>query len=85
MRVMTWNLWWRFGPWEQRAAAIRQVIAAEAPDIVCLQEVWSLDGDSIASWLGAERSPTTRSRAGVPMVVPGSTTRSCPASRWPMS
>ena len=54
MRVMTWNLWWRFGPWEQRAAAIRQVIASEAPDIVCLQEVWSLDGDSIASWLGAE-------------------------------
>jgi endonuclease/exonuclease/phosphatase family metal-dependent hydrolase len=53
MRVMTWNLWWRFGPWEQRAAAIASVIAAEQPDIVCLQEVWSLAGDSLAARLGA--------------------------------
>ena len=40
LRVMSWNLWWRFGPWEARAPAIAATLAAEAPDIVCLQEVW---------------------------------------------
>jgi len=25
MRVLTWNLWWRFGPWEERRKAILTV------------------------------------------------------------
>ncbi|MFT7645474.1 MAG: endonuclease/exonuclease/phosphatase family metal-dependent hydrolase [Candidatus Poriferisodalaceae bacterium] len=41
MRVVTWNLWWRFGPWEARQAAIAQSLVAMNPDIVCLQEVWA--------------------------------------------
>ena len=48
MRVMTWNLWWRFGPWHERQAAIAQVITDQQPDIVFLQEVWS-DGDDSAA------------------------------------
>ena len=43
MRVMTWNVWGRFGPWERRAAAIVATIRAVDPDIVLLQETW-LDG-----------------------------------------
>lgn len=42
---MTWNLWWRFGPWDQRQPAIIRVLAATNPDVVCLQEVWSRHGD----------------------------------------
>ena len=38
--VMTWNLWWQFGPWQERAPAIAATLAREAPDIICLQEVW---------------------------------------------
>jgi endonuclease/exonuclease/phosphatase family metal-dependent hydrolase len=41
---MTWNLWWRFGPWEARQPAIASVLAAEAADVVCLQEVWAQEG-----------------------------------------
>ena len=41
LRVMTWNLWWRFGDYDARQRAIRQVIAEVDPDIVCLQEIWS--------------------------------------------
>jgi endonuclease/exonuclease/phosphatase family metal-dependent hydrolase len=41
---MTWNLWWRFGPWEERFAAIVATIARENPDVVCLQELWASDG-----------------------------------------
>ncbi len=48
MRVMTWNIWWRFGEWQAREAAIAAVVHAEQPDLLFLQEVWSLDGDSAA-------------------------------------
>ena len=40
---MTWNLWWRFGPWEARQAAIATVLEEQDADIVCLQEVWAED------------------------------------------
>jgi endonuclease/exonuclease/phosphatase family metal-dependent hydrolase len=44
VRVMTWNLWWRFGPWEERFAAIVATIVEQDPDVVCLQELWASDG-----------------------------------------
>lgn len=48
MRVMTWNLWWRFGPWREREPAIAAVVEHERPDLVLLQEVWGFEGDSAA-------------------------------------
>jgi endonuclease/exonuclease/phosphatase family metal-dependent hydrolase len=45
MRVLTWNLWWRFGPWEDRADAITEVLRAQAADVVFLQELWSVGRD----------------------------------------
>ena len=54
VRVATWNLWGRNGPWEAREDAITRVRAAEAPDLVCLQESWiGGDGPSQAARLGA--------------------------------
>lgn len=41
MRILTWNLWWRHGPWQQRQAAIATVLAEAAPDLCGLQEVWA--------------------------------------------
>jgi endonuclease/exonuclease/phosphatase family metal-dependent hydrolase len=49
MRVMTWNVWGRFGPWERRAPGIVRVIRDTAPDVVLLQEAWIDDA-------GAEQS-----------------------------
>ena len=40
---MTWNLWWRFGPWQARQQAIERTLAAVAPDVVMLQEVWATE------------------------------------------
>ncbi|MFC4031521.1 endonuclease/exonuclease/phosphatase family protein [Streptomyces polygonati] len=59
MRVMTWNLWWRFGGWRERREAIARTLEAERPDVLGLQEVWgSADGTgpdgNLAGWL-AER------------------------------
>jgi endonuclease/exonuclease/phosphatase family metal-dependent hydrolase len=53
LRVASWNLWWRFGPWEQRAPAITATLRDVDADVVCIQEVWGAeDGATFASVLG---------------------------------
>jgi endonuclease/exonuclease/phosphatase family metal-dependent hydrolase len=54
IRVVTWNLWWRFGPWRERAAAIRSVLLDTRPDICGLQEVWADGERNLASELAKE-------------------------------
>lgn len=59
LRVATWNIWWRFGPWEARLPLIIEELRRVHADIVCLQEVWGADdtssADVIADALGYER------------------------------
>jgi endonuclease/exonuclease/phosphatase family metal-dependent hydrolase len=50
LRVATLNIWNRFGPWEERLAAIRAGVGALSPDLLGLQEVVRLapgDGDGL--------------------------------------
>jgi endonuclease/exonuclease/phosphatase family metal-dependent hydrolase len=54
VRIVTWNLWWRFGPWEARRPAILTTLRELAPDVVTLQEVWADDGENLAGWLAGE-------------------------------
>ncbi|MEV0718815.1 endonuclease/exonuclease/phosphatase family protein [Asanoa sp. NPDC050611] len=54
VRVMTWNLWWRFGEPERRRAAILAVLREQRPDLVGLQEVWADDDTNLAGWLADE-------------------------------
>ena len=54
MRAMTWNLWWRFGPWEQRRDAILAVLRDLRPDAVGMQEVWGQGGNNLAGWLAEQ-------------------------------
>jgi endonuclease/exonuclease/phosphatase family metal-dependent hydrolase len=46
MRVVTWNVWGRYGEWEQRQAGIEEVLAGVGPDVVCLVETWRAGDDS---------------------------------------
>lgn len=84
MRVMTWNLWWRFGPWEQRQPAIdREVVAVDA-DLLLLQEVWSDpdDGDQAARLAGLTGFELARStRPGGEQYRFGNAV----LSRWPIA
>ena len=45
MRVLSWNLWWRYGPWEQRQQAIAATLADVRPDLCGFQEVWGGPGE----------------------------------------
>ncbi len=49
MRIVSWNLWWRFGPWEQRREAIAATLAEVGPDVCGLQEVWATPGENLAA------------------------------------
>ena len=54
VRIVTWNLWGRFGAWRDRAEAIAAVLRAARPDICGLQEVWSANGAKLAERLAEE-------------------------------
>lgn len=41
MRIVTWNVWGRFGRWRERQAGIEDTLATAAPDVVCLVESWA--------------------------------------------
>ena len=53
LRVLSWNLWWRFGPWEARRPAIAATLARLEADVICLQEVWDDGQVSFAEVLAA--------------------------------
>ncbi len=53
MRILTWNLWWRYGPWQRRFDAIAQTLADIGPDVCGLQEVWGDGGENLAADLAA--------------------------------
>jgi endonuclease/exonuclease/phosphatase family metal-dependent hydrolase len=41
LRILTWNVWGRYGQWQERQAAIEDAVVAANPDLVCLIESWS--------------------------------------------
>ena len=51
---MTWNLWWRYGPWAERYDSIKATLSGVGADIIALQEVWGVGGTDLAAKLGRE-------------------------------
>ncbi len=63
LRVLSWNVWWRFGPWEARQPAIAATLAASGADLIGLQEVSAEDGghnqaEELAAGLGYHLAQT---------------------------
>ena len=54
VRVLTWNIWWRYGPWERRRPAIAATLARLDADVIALQEVWSDETTNLAAELAVE-------------------------------
>jgi endonuclease/exonuclease/phosphatase family metal-dependent hydrolase len=94
MRIVTWNLWWRHGPWQERRKAIAAVLAETAPDVCGLQEVWGgtdEDAENLAAeladqlgmhWCWAPLPISARRRAehGGDMAIGNAV-----LSRWPIA
>jgi endonuclease/exonuclease/phosphatase family metal-dependent hydrolase len=92
MRIMTWNLWWRHGPWQQRRGAIAATLADLAPDVCGLQEVWGGgdDGENLAGeladrlgrhwcWAALPLSPRRQAEHGTGLAIGNAV-----LSRWPI-
>jgi endonuclease/exonuclease/phosphatase family metal-dependent hydrolase len=54
LRIITWNVWGRYGPWEARERAIATTLASHRPDLVVLVEAWRTADDDQARRLAAE-------------------------------
>ena len=54
LRVLTWNIWWRYGPWERRRPAIAATLTEIDADVIALQEVWSDETTNLAAELATE-------------------------------
>lgn len=53
LRVLTWNVWGRLGPWQARETIIRETLRDTQADIVALQECWcDRQGHTLAERLG---------------------------------
>jgi exonuclease III len=84
LRVVTWNIWGRYGHWQARQAGIEEALLATGPDIVCLVESWSsadtTQAEQVAKRLGMEHHlfegdwPQDDWVSGIGLV-----------SRWPLS
>ena len=83
LRVMTWNLWWHFGRWEERFGLIVDTLRATDADVICLQEVWSnrtrSDAERIAVELGFEFVETD------PVFYNDQSFGNAVLSRWPLT
>jgi endonuclease/exonuclease/phosphatase family metal-dependent hydrolase len=92
VRVLTWNLWWRFGDWQRRLKAIDAVLQEVRPDICCFQEVWSTEGEDAAAMLGEQNGLpyVARSYSDTPerwqqrIDQPGVDFGNAVVSRWPI-
>ena len=54
IRVATWNVWGRFGPWEERWPAIVDELRTLDPDVIALQETWRDEQRTQAAMLAEE-------------------------------
>lgn len=83
VRVVSWNLWARCGPWEDRERAIVSVLGAHAPDVVTVLEAWETDDDSQAERLKAKLGlPYHLFRGGIEQ--DGVMSGTAVLSRWPV-
>ena len=85
LRVMTWNVWGRFGPWERRSAGIIAHLCEAKPDVVLLQECWiTEDGSNQAGLIGAELGLESVVAQGELLFGAWGLTNAV-LSRWPIS
>jgi endonuclease/exonuclease/phosphatase family metal-dependent hydrolase len=86
LRVLTWNVWWRFGPWEARQLAILETLRHIDADIVCLQEVWETrDGESQPRALADALGYQYVAAAGLGLDLAPESLGNAVLSRWPVT
>jgi endonuclease/exonuclease/phosphatase family metal-dependent hydrolase len=84
LRVASWNLWWRFGNWEERLPVVVERLRAVDPDVICLQEVWH-DGTTSSAAVIADALGHEWRFAGDIELEAGVRFGNAVLSRWPIT
>ena len=65
-RVVTWNVWGLYGPWQEREAAIASTLQEASPDLLVLTESWAKGDDSQCERLAVPLGLPYHAFSGVP-------------------
>jgi endonuclease/exonuclease/phosphatase family metal-dependent hydrolase len=84
VRIVTWNVWGRYGEWHQRQAALEAALEECQPDVVCLAESWSAGSGTQAERI-ADRLGLPDSRFVGDWQHEDWTSGIGVASRWPIA
>src|SRR5687768_13562093 len=84
VRVVTWNVWARFGPWPARQRAIAETLRRLDPELVALEETWSADDRTLAAELAPVLGLPHRVEATGWPLDDGATSGCAVLSRWPI-
>lgn len=85
LRVGSWNLWWRFGNWEERLPVAVEVLRAAELDVVGLQEVWVDEATGASSASVIAEALGWHHVAAAHLVLDGIGMGNAVVSRWPIS
>jgi endonuclease/exonuclease/phosphatase family metal-dependent hydrolase len=86
VRVVTWNVWGRYGPWQDRESAVVATLSGIQPDIVVLTESWAKGEDSQAARLAEPLGLPHHVFSGVPAQEDEAALSGVAVlSRWPIS
>ncbi|MDC7120936.1 endonuclease/exonuclease/phosphatase family protein [Cellulomonas fimi] len=86
VRVVTWNVWGRYGDWEAREAAVVATLAGARPDVVVLAESWATATDSQCARLAGPLGLPHHTFSGVPAQEDDAALSGVAVlSRWPMT
>lgn len=86
MRIVTWNVWGLYGPWQEREAAIIATLQDADPDVVVLVESWAKGEDSQCRHLVDPLDLPYHAYSGVPAQEDEAALSGIAVlSRWPKS
>jgi endonuclease/exonuclease/phosphatase family metal-dependent hydrolase len=83
VRLVSWNVWGRYGPWEMREQAITGTLGPGDPDIVALAEAWESEQDGQCARLGEQLGLPYHAFVGEPG-EDGVRSGIAVLSRWPI-
>lgn len=85
-RIVAWNVWGLYGPWQEREAAIIATLANARPDVVVLAESWARAEDSQCARLAGPLGFPHYAFSGVPAQEDASALSGVAVmSRWPIT
>jgi exonuclease III len=85
LRLVTWNVWGLYGPWEQRELGIIATLGDSRPDILVLAESWTKGTDSQCGRLAGRLGLPHHAFTGVPAQEDDAALSGVAVlSRWPI-